>query len=562
MSTAHDYLGAILQRCTVPMEPRDFRPNWGDSPRRAKYYPDAERLPLPAAPSAAPADGHAPGFTLPLLTDMLQHSYGYLGRRMAPQANSDLPWLPNYTEANWWRGTASGGGLYPVSVYWVTGARGPVLPGVYHYAPQHHEMRRLLVGDVTAQVRAALADPARAGAATPAGTADTDQFLILGVKFWQNAFKYGSFCFHVVTMDIGTVVHTWQLLAAEHGLALAPRLWFDDAALGGLLGVAPQGEGIFAVVPLPWAEAGREPGRPSAPDHGAPDHSVPDHSVPDHSVPDHGAWRAPAVRHRDSERSHRVLSFGVIEDMAQAMRPAAAWPAGRAALSPAASLPPRPGLGAHVSLPPARPAGGSVRAALRSRRSSFGRFSGAIPTEPADLAAVVDAAVDAAAFPCDATGPANSADGAQGVCLAKFYVFVNHVRGVPPGVYEYDQAQRRLLRIDADPPGAFLQSTYFLENYNLEQVGAVVVPTLRAAAVLDAVGGRGYLLANAIIGAVAQGVYTAAARAGLGCGAALGFDNAAYAERLGLTGSDEVPLLILMIGHERALPGDYVYRIA
>ena len=54
----------------------------------------------------------------------------------------------------------------------------------------------------------------------------------------------------------------------------------------------------------------------------------------------------------------------------------------------------------------------------------------------------------------------------------------------------------------------------------------------------------------------------AAARAGLGCGAALGFDNAAYAEQLGLAGSDEAPLLILMIGHERALPGDYVYRIA
>jgi SagB-type dehydrogenase family enzyme len=552
MGTAHDYLSAILQRGRVPMEPKDFEPDWRDSPRRAKHYPTAERLPLPSGQRQA-SPGHAgtgqagPGLTLPLLSDMLQHSYGYLGRRLAPHANSDLAALPTYRDANWWRGTASGGGLYPVSVYWVSGPRGPVLPGVYHYVPHHHEMRRLLAGDVTAQVRAALLAPG------PADIPDTDQYLVLGVKYWQNSFKYNSFCFHAVTMDVGTVVHTWQLLAAERGISLAPLLWFDDQGLGDLLGAAPQQEGIFAVLPLPWAcDDSRDPGALAASHPAGPPAAARGAARPP------GAARAPAIRHHDSERSRRVIAFQAVLDMHQATSSAAGGRPGSGALAAAAAFPPRPETGA-IELPAARPGGLSVHEALRARRSSFGRFAGAVPTEPDDLAAVLDGGVAAAAFPCDVTVPA---DGAPGTGLVKFYVFANHVRDVPPGGYEYDPARRRLLPVDAGPPGLFLQSTYFLENYNLEQAGAVLVPTMRAAAVLDAVGDRGYRLSNALIGAVAQGFYAAAARIGLGCGAALGFDNVAYSERLRLTESDEVPLLIVMVGQERALAGDYVYRIA
>lgn len=101
------------------------------------------------------------------------------------------------------------------------------------------------------------------------------------------------------------------------------------------------------------------------------------------------------------------------------------------------------------------------------------------------------------------------------------------------------------------PPGPFLQRNYFLSNYNLEQAGAVLVPTVRTTAVLDTVGDRGYRLVGGTIGAVAQTFYTTAAALGLGAGVALGFDNIAYIEELGLTGTDEAPLLIMLLGHER-----------
>ena len=526
MGTAHDYLGAILRRGRVPMEPFGFEPDWNDRPRYTKYYPDAERVALPI--DGTSADGASETFSLPLLADLLRHSYGLLGRRLAPHANTDLSGLPNYAHANWWRGTASGGGLYPVSVYWATGPSGPLLPGLYHYSPPHHELRRLLTGDVTAEVRAALGDAP--------GAADTDQYLILGVKFWQNAFKYNSFSYHAVTMDVGTVLQTWRMLVGDSGPAVEPLLWFDDERLGDLLGVVPEQEGAFAVVPLPWATP-------------EPSDAVSD-AV---SGAVSGGAHPPRVRVADRERSRTVLTFDTVTRLHRATLTGTDRPA-PAALKSAAAAPPVAGRAA-VDLPPLTPSAMTVRAALRARRSSFGRFCATEPTTAAELGAVLAAAADAAAFRCDLSEPG------AGLELTKLYVFANHVDDVPPGAYEFDPAGHRLLRISEGAPGAFLQPTYFLENYNLEQAGAVIVPALRAASVLDAVGDRGYRVTNAVAGAVAEAGYVAAAAVGLGCGVALGFDNPAYTEELGLAGTGEAPLLIMMIGHERARHADYRYEI-
>jgi SagB-type dehydrogenase family enzyme len=237
------------------MEPADFVPDWADRPRKGKYYPGVESFPLPRTDvpeDASAAAGCLPGrqppatgrFTLPLLSGMLQDSYGLVGRRLGVQANTDLAALPHYTQTNWSRGTASGGGLYPVSVYWVSGPGGPLTPGVHYYANHRHSMQRLLTGDVTAEVREA-AGWAQEGP-------DTDQFLVLGIKYWQNAFKYNSFSFHVVSMDVGTILQSWRMWARSRGLRIEPAMWFDEPRLGRLLGVSEEEEGVFAVVPLTW----------------------------------------------------------------------------------------------------------------------------------------------------------------------------------------------------------------------------------------------------------------------------------------------------------------------
>ncbi|MFI9613371.1 nitroreductase family protein [Streptomyces sp. NPDC052023] len=529
MGYAHEYATAIMHRGRIPMEPADFVPDWADRPRKAKYYPGAESFPLPDTPYPAHAtvtagclpDGHpgtAEPFTLPLLSGMLLDSYGLVGRRLGVQANTDLAALPHYPQANWSRGTASGGGLYPVSVYWVSGPSGPLTPGVHYYAPPQHSMQRLLAGDVSGEVRAALGAHGEA----------TDQYLVLGVKYWQNAFKYNSFSFHAVSMDVGALLQTWRIWARARGLRLAPALWFDEARLAGLLGLGADEEGLFAVVPLLW-------------------------DTPPAASDTPGGGGGAAVRRRDVERSRTVLDFDTLHRIHRATAEHATARPAPGALGTCAPATPA-GVAEPVALPPAVFPEVDVRTALRTRRSSFGRFDATVPLTAVQLATALAA--------CAETRLGSDAEPDGTPRQARLYAFVNHVEGVEPGAYAYEPETHTLRLVAPGAPGSFLQQNYFLSNYNLEQTGAVLVPTLRTTAVLDATGDRGYRLVNATVGAIAQTFYTASAALGLGAGVALGFDNISYIEHLGLEDTGEAPLLIMLLGNERPHPADFRSDIA
>lgn len=546
MGYAHDYADAIKHRARVPMEPADFVPDWADRPRKGKYYPGVESFPLPVTDypaGASAAAGCLPGepalaeghFTLSALSGMLQDSYGLVGRRLGVQANTDLAALPHYTQTNWSRGTASGGGLYPVSIYWVCGPSGPLTPGVYYYANQQHAMQRLLTGDVTGEVREA-AGCGRTGPDT--GRADTDQFLVLGVKYWQNAFKYNSFSFHVVSMDIGTVLQSWRMWARARGLRFETAMWFDEPRLNGLLGTDEEEEGVFAVVPLSWEQ----------PDDDRP-HTG--HATSVHPGVRSGA-EAPITGHQDVELSRRVLGFSILDRVRAATAEASDARPAPGALAAAEALP-LPQTGDPLPLPPPRTEPVTVRDALRRRRSSFGRFDAGRPVSAGQLGTAL-AASAAVSLETDAEPPG-------GARLIKLYAFVNHVEGIDPGAYEYDPESHALRLVTGGPHGDFLQRNYFLANYNLEQSGAVLVPTVRTTAVLDAVGDRGYRLYGATTGAVSQAFYTVCTALGLGAGVALGFDNVSYIEQLRLERTGETPLLIMLLGHERPRPADFRYEI-
>ncbi|MFD9130377.1 hypothetical protein [Kitasatospora sp. NPDC059571] len=225
-----------------------------------------------------------------------------------------------------------------------------------------------------------------------------------------------------------------------------------------MLGAEPSAEGLFAVVPLRWAGAEAVRDRPP------------------------GAGSRPRVVRTERERSRRVFGFEAVQRMQQAtLRNAVHRPAADA-IAPAVARPPeRAGAGGRYPLPAAASMPVSVREALRARRSSFGRFVAGRPLRAAELAGALDAAVAGAALDSDATAGGESSP-------AAFYVFATHVEGVPPGAYAYHPAARELQLVRAGAPGAFLQRNYFLSNYNVEQAGAVIVPAVRTAAVLDAGG--------------------------------------------------------------------------
>lgn len=513
MSTAQEYAEAIFRRARVPLEPADFHPDWADQPFRHKAYADAERLPLPPGPSEPQARDARLG--LESLAGLLRHSYGLIRRRLqvnGNQDNADRPWLGT---ATWGRGTASGGGLYPAEIYWAAGPSGPVQPGLYHYSTPHHAMDRLLAGDVTSQVRAALGDAP--------GAADTDQFLLVSVKFWKNSFKYNSFCYHVVTMDLGALLATWQAWAGVAGVTLRSALWFDEPALDRLLGVDYRDESVFAVVPLPWIAS--PPGRDSRP----------------------ATASSPHVAKTERERSRTTLRFEMVEKVHEStIVGEAAHPELRLA-----EAPPAPSRPEAILLPPPRAPGTTLGDALRRRHSSFGCFTAQPPLSLEQLGRLLAAGQAGQVLNTDAR------EAGRGPSLARLAVFANHVAGLPRGAYDYDAVAHALTPIAGEPPSPFLQWQYFLNNYNLEQAAAVITVVVRPAAVISAIGDRGLRLVNAEVGAVAEAVYLAAAAAGTSCGAALGFDNVSLAERLGLTATDEWPALLLLVGNDRADRADF-----
>ncbi len=544
MSTVDDYVQAVVHRSREPMEPVEFQPNWRDQPWRHKVYENVRRFPLPVD-SPALLGGFSDGlygqipyggrsFSLESLAAMLRHSYGLLARRLRVDGNHNHDGRAAYQHALWSRGTASGGGLYPCEVYWVSGSRGPMQPGVYHYSPPHHAMQRLLSGDVVERVRAAVPDHLE--------MSDTDQFLLVSVRFWKNAFKYASFCYHCVTMDLGCLLQTWQLWARADGMVFRPALWFDEPALNHLLGLDSLTESVMAVVPVPWDHAVDEPvgDEPAAPaSSGAPD----------------GETVKAAVNRATTERSRNVIQFTQVEEVHRATLAGNGPRPDPSSLASAAVN--GPGYEASVRLPSPEVERLDVNLAgvLRARRSSFGLFARTPPLSDSDLGTILSVAGHGRHLHSDL----RYADGTPR--LTRLAMFANHVDGVTPGAYNYDPDHHALQPLPGEALSPFLQLHYSLNNYNLEQVAAVLAVVARPQAAIEGSGARSYRLVNAEVGAIAQTVYLAAATLGIGCGAALGFDNVAFAERLGIDDSDEWPLLLLMLGHERADQADVVDRL-
>lgn len=531
---SRDYAQAVFHRCRQPMQPLDFDIDWDDQPSRHKTYLGVNRLPLPTGlprlgPAAGPLLGQHPtagaGWDLGTMAAALRLSYGVLDRRLRVNWNQDAEKRAYYSATTWGRGTASGGGMYPLELYWVAGPSGPLHPGVYHYASAHHALERLLTADVTGQVLGALADPADA--------AGTDQFLLVSVRFWKNSFKYNSFCYHVVTQDCGALLGSWELLGAAVGDRPRRLMWFDERAMDALLGLDTATESVLAVLPLRWAAPDQQPARQPAQITGG----------------------AAGVRREFFERSRRLLRFPTVDQVHAA---ALVGPAPRPA--PATGAAPGPRQGRTVALPPplTQRLGADLADVVRARRSSFGGFTSAPKLRLDELGTLLAGAA--------AAGLGRSDIKPDDTTLTGLYVLANRVDGLAGGGYAYDRDRHELRQV-LDPPqplGELLQRYYLLSNYNIEQVAAVLAITARLEPMLASHGNRGYRVLNHEVGAVAQAGYLTAAALGVGCGAVLGLDNVAVDDLLGIGpahGDDERTFLFLLVGPERTDPADVELRL-
>ncbi|MEU4424449.1 SagB family peptide dehydrogenase [Actinoplanes sp. NPDC024001] len=518
------YAAAMHRLVRSRPEPPGFRPDWTDRPATYTPYPQAPFLPLPEhAPGGQRPFGAGPGAeqgrcTLPVLSWLLRLSYGLLSRRLRIDSIRSGA-LDEYPTADWRRGAISGGGLYPLEIYWAAGKDGPVPPGVYHYAPAHHGLERLSAADPTDRIRAALRDP---------GSAATSHFLLISHRFWRNAFKYASLGYHLGTLDAGALLGTLDQLGAALDLPVRRLLWFDDRMIENVLGADPADEGVLAVVPLPW--------RPTPPSFAPGD-------------------PPPVTRPPADERSRTVLRFAWAAQVHRATM-LGALPAPDPAGEPPATVTAAVGAGIALSEPagpwPAEPVG----ELLPRRRSSFGQFAGtALGTD--QLGALLRLTTRAGGYRGD-TVPDRARTG-----WTRLSVLANHVAGLPAGGYRYEPSTATLHPAGPgrDWAGVLAAVGADLTNYDLGATAAVLVISGRPDAMLRAYGPRGYRLLNAEVGTVAQAGCLAAAAIGVGCGAVLNLDHPAVDDVLGFPGTDERSVLCLLIGGERDGGADFVHHL-
>jgi SagB-type dehydrogenase family enzyme len=538
-STALAYTEQVFRRLREPMPPLGYRVDWADQPSRHKIHEGGTLLPLPQRcaelgaslddairlSSLGPEAPPGGGVDLARLGDVLG-AYGLTGRRLQLNWNEDARPRTSATRSVWARPTPSGGGMYPVESYLVTGD-GPLPAGTYHYSSAHHALDRLALGDHRHRVHRALGAPDQ-----PDGVA----YLVAAVRFWKNSFKYNSFCYHVVSQDVGALLASWRLLLAAHGEHAEPSLWFDEALVHEALGLDGLHESAFAVVPVRWA----------------PDLVPAGPATESTKV----ATAAPASREDEVwERSRVTRGFAVVDAVqATCLAGADTRPdPGRAAEGGVTDDAGR--VHAWTALPPPTALAGDLGRVMTARRSSFGLFSSGRPLGADELGTVLagtsrlrHAGTDVAPAPGRAP-------------WTRLHVLANHVDGLGAGAYAYDEAAHRLGELQRTDVGRFAQQHYALTNYNMREVAAVLVISGRLPALVAAYGDPGYRMLNADVGAQAQAAYLAATALGLGVGAVLGLDNLAVDELLGLDGTDERSLLFVLLGHERVGRASYSHSI-
>ncbi len=513
---ALDYARRVFGRQREPMPPRDHEVDWDDRPSRHKLYLDAVTVPLPDPFGSTPAAGIGTALLtaaearsartpdLAALASVLGCG-GVIDRRTEPNWNDGSRGRVRADQALWARPTASGGGLYPVESYLVAGRHGPLPPGVYHYGTAHHGLDRLSAGDRCADLAAATGVRA-------------ELYLVSTVRFWKNAFKYGSFAYHVVTQDVGALLASWRIVLAAHGIAVEPILWFDEPAAAAVLGIDGRDEAPFAVVPL---------GPATAP--------TPDPAVRVRAHTPHRVW----------ERSRRTVAFELVGRVHEAAlvggRPR---PGADAARTGAAFAPLGGGEVRSLPDPVADRADLDVAGSLRARRTSFGLLTARPPLDVRDLGAVLASVARAG------TAGTDVAPAPRGHGWIRQRVLSNTVTGLGQRVYGYDAASHALVAGAAlDVSG--LQRLYALNNYNLAEVAAIIVITGRLEAVVAAYGARGYRMLNIEVGQAAQAAYLAATARGLGVGAVLGLDSLGVDGLLGIDGTGEHSMICVLVGHER-----------
>jgi SagB-type dehydrogenase family enzyme len=499
--------------------PRDHRVNWNDAPSKFNIYVESTRIPLSgrvnckklciAKFDAAPPISQSRIISIEEISDFLLLTTGILRRKLSLNWILDGIESSTHRRTTYARGTASGGGLYPILAYLVVGDDVDLQEGVYHYDDAHHGLVRLQLGNFEPSVVAAL---------NFEDTNPPNLWVILTVRFWKSAFKYHNFSYQVVTQDVGAVIGSMELVAHALGWNVTVVYWFKDKLLSSLLGLHIDEEAPLAVLSL----------RKGASRHNS------QHMLENATGMNRPIHNLPNARHRAYERSRKpslpkllsyVHSETLLEEVRRPSLPPSSWPLNSAPI-------------------PRETIEGDLHSILMRRETNWGLLRREPALEAEVLGRLLHFVAYGARYNTDLYGCPAAVPSLRIALISRTIV------GLPQGVYDYDFSNAQLSLRAGFASQSSLQSIYFLTNHNLDQISAVLVVVGRIATVLGALGGRGIRVMNAEAGMAAQRAYIAAASLSIGCGAALGFDARQISELLSLDGRVEIPLLLIFVGNQ------------
>jgi SagB-type dehydrogenase family enzyme len=511
-----------------PLIPKDHRVNWNDAPSKFDYILRAERVPLSPGFNCKelrlgkrPWATHLCGtqsISIEEVSDLFALTLGITGRKLSINWSVDGRKIAENPNAIYSRGTASGGGLYPVSAYLLARDVEGLRAGIFHYDNAHHSLSPVRLGKFDRVVTKAI-DFTEA--------ASSDLLIVLTLRFWKSCFKYHNFSYQVATQDVGACLGSLEQVAYSLGWNTTAVYWFHDKMVGSLLGLDFDSEAPFAILTA-TKESDREGPKPFLPTSNR------------HITSEH----LPVIQPRKYERSRNpflpemlreVHGSTLLEDVTRPSLPVADWP-----------LPLEPASHPMVNA--------DLTSILMRRETTWGGFRRDPPLTCEHLGCLLKFVAwglqyETDLYRCRAALPSLRID-----------VIARNVSGLPQGAYRYDFYSARLFRKDCPLTDASLQSIYFLANHNLDQVSALVVLIGRIEVVLKTLGARGIRLMNAEAGIAAQRTYIGAAALSLGCGAVLGFDGRRVSHMLELDSKMEMPLTLMLLGNQ--CPAAYAYEFA
>jgi SagB-type dehydrogenase family enzyme len=398
------------------------------------------------------------------------------------------------------RGTASGGGLYPLNVYLVLRSRIGV-PGVYGYDVGHHSLTRIRLAHLESLITTALE-----------WTASPDLWFIITARFWRTIFKYHSLSYQIITQDVGALLGSMEQVAYSLGWTAKVFYWFHDQAVARLLRLELETEAPFAVLSVKQGasenDAGDNQAAPSA----------------DDSLRNgyHCRIYEQSQKRPMPAMLRRIHEATLLNEVRRPYSRISKWKL----LTPMTD---RACIDANLC------------SILKDRETSWGLFRSEPAIQLSTLKKLFDFVACGVRYQTDLYK--------QHVVLptVRFSLIAQYVNGLRAGAYDFSSSRSEFSLCSTQPDPMSMQGLYFLANHNLDQVGAILVVIGRIELVLQSLGPRGIRVLNAEAGIAAQRAYMASTALSLGCGAILGFDGRKIDQILGLT-KEEMPLLLILLG--------------